>query len=106
MVECKEAVDAVLFAIFNAFSYLNFLYVEMSCYTQRKIPFFDIVGDFWISRDIFYCSFIPHQSKQRISLWVEYLYVVNASLYLQINNISLCVLSMIWELERSTPFSP
>ena len=36
--------DAVLFAVFNAFSYLNFLYVGMSCYIEKYF--------FLISREI------------------------------------------------------
>lgn len=58
--------------------------------------FFNYSGrflDFW---GCLYCSFILHQSKQRTSVWIEYIGGVCASVSLQINNMSLCILPVIW----------
>lgn len=69
--------DAVLFAIFNAFSYLNFFICGNVLLHTEKNTFFNIVGDFWISRDIF-IAHLYHTGASRGYLygWSTYVFVL------------------------------
>lgn len=60
--------DTALFAVFNAFSYCIFMCGNVFLHTQINALFLIIVGDFWISGDIF----IAHLHHTRASR--EYLY--------------------------------
>lgn len=57
--------------------------------------FLNYSGKFLDFLGYLYCSFISHQSKQRI--WVEKICGVCASVSLQINHISLCILPWFGE---------
>lgn len=47
---------------------------------REKWVFFNVMGDLYISRGYLSCTFKPHQSKQRMSLQINYMFCLCFSL--------------------------